>query len=91
MGAATRAILTAAALFVPDADLPPSTITLENGKPLTFGPFTVTPVLVDHSAYAHRGRAAWTTPQARKLAERDPWRFHRLARRTTACQCDARE
>lgn len=51
MGAATQAILTAAAPFVPDAYLPPSTITMKNGKPLTFGPFTVTPTLVDHSAY----------------------------------------
>ncbi|GJE19291.1 MBL fold metallo-hydrolase [Methylobacterium marchantiae] len=51
MGAATKAILTAAAPFVPGAYLPPSTITLESGKPLTFGPFTVTPILVDHSAY----------------------------------------
>ena len=51
MGAATQAILTAAAPFVPDAYLPPSTITMANGKPLTFGPFTVTPILVDHSAY----------------------------------------
>lgn len=51
MGAGTRAILMAAAPFVPDAYLPPSTITMANGKPLTFGPFTVTPILVDHSAY----------------------------------------
>ncbi|MCJ2132400.1 MBL fold metallo-hydrolase [Methylobacterium sp. E-045] len=51
MGAATQSILTVAAPFVPNVYLPSSTITMENGRPLTFGPFTVTPILVDHSAY----------------------------------------
>lgn len=51
MGAATHRILAAAAPFVPDTHLPENVVHIEDGVPLTFGPFTVTPFLVDHSAY----------------------------------------
>ena len=51
MGAATLGILQAAATFVPDSYVPTNTVTLAEVRPLTFGPFTVTPILVDHSAY----------------------------------------
>lgn len=54
-GAATTRILRAAAPFVP-RPLPAAFQAqggpvLENGVPLTLGPFRVTPTLVDHSAY----------------------------------------
>ncbi|WP_082528847.1 MBL fold metallo-hydrolase [Methylobacterium sp. Leaf466] len=51
LGAATLRILQAASAFVPDCHVPANTITLTDRQPLTFGPFTVTPILVDHSAY----------------------------------------
>jgi ribonuclease J len=51
MGAATRRILHAAAPFVPNPFTPENTIELSDGVPVTFGPFTVTPYLVDHSAF----------------------------------------
>jgi ribonuclease J len=52
MGAAARRILTAAAPFIRDR-LPPPVFgwDFEHQKPLQIGPFTVTPYLVDHSAY----------------------------------------
>jgi ribonuclease J len=52
MGAAARRILTAAAPFIRDR-LPPPAFgwAFEHEQPLQIGPFTVTPYLVDHSAY----------------------------------------
>ena len=54
-GAATRRIMRAAAAFVPRA-IPHGTENddapdLEDRKPLRIGPFTITPFLVDHSAF----------------------------------------
>jgi ribonuclease J len=54
MGAATRRILQAAAAFVPRPApfaAQPAQMELEDRKPLQIGPFTITPYLVDHSAY----------------------------------------
>ena len=51
LGAATHRILKAAASFVPRPYVPASPIEFASGQPLTFGPFRVTPHLVDHSAY----------------------------------------
>ena len=51
LGAATLAILKAAATFVPDCHVPTNTVPLADRQPLRLGPFTVTPYLVDHSAY----------------------------------------
>jgi ribonuclease J len=51
LGAATHRILQAAAPFVPRPWLPRNPIEFASGDTLTFGPFRVTPVLVDHSAY----------------------------------------
>jgi len=52
MGAAARRILTAAAPFMLHPYPPPSSgWDFEHGNPLEIGPFTVTPYLVDHSAY----------------------------------------
>ena len=51
LGAATHRILQAAAPFVPRPYLPARPVEFESGQPLTFGPFRVTPHLVDHSAY----------------------------------------
>lgn len=51
MGAATRRILHAAAPFVPNPFAPEGTIDLADGVPLMIGPFTITPYLVDHSAF----------------------------------------
>jgi ribonuclease J len=51
IGKAAQAILEAADLFTP-AGLRLSNVThLENRKPIALGPFTITPFLVDHSAY----------------------------------------
>jgi ribonuclease J len=51
LGAATHRILRAAAPFVPRPWLPAKAVEFTSGVPLTFGPFRVTPFLVDHSAY----------------------------------------
>jgi ribonuclease J len=51
MGAATRRILHAAAPFVPNPFTPENSTELSDSVPVTFGPFTVTPYLVDHSAF----------------------------------------
>lgn len=52
MGAAARRILIAAGPFMPNKYTPPPTgWDFESEKPIRIGPFTVTPYLVDHSAY----------------------------------------
>jgi ribonuclease J len=51
LGAATHRILKAAAPFVPNPYFPTNAIEFTKGMPLEFGPFRVTPHLVDHSAY----------------------------------------
>lgn len=51
LGAATLRILQAAAPFVPRPYVPANPIEFTSGTPLQFGPFRVTPHLVDHSAY----------------------------------------
>ena len=52
MGPAARRILTAAAPFMHNQTPPPATgWDYESGKPIEIGPFSVTPYLVDHSAY----------------------------------------
>ena len=51
MGAATERILCAAAPFVPGAATMQAAGHLVDGQPLALGPFTVTPYLVDHSAF----------------------------------------
>ncbi|MEI6167706.1 MAG: MBL fold metallo-hydrolase [bacterium] len=51
MGAASERILAAAAVFTQSGGTFEKVIHLEDRKPLTLGPFTITPYLVDHSAY----------------------------------------
>ena len=51
LGAATHRILAAAAPFVPRPWLPLNPVAFTSGQTLSFGPFRVTPMLVDHSAY----------------------------------------
>lgn len=51
MGAATARIMSAAAPFVPNSFVPEVTFELTDRKALQIGPFTITPYLVDHSAY----------------------------------------
>lgn len=51
LGAATHRILKAAQPFLPKPYVPHQAIEFSSGKPLTFGPFTIKPHLVDHSAY----------------------------------------
>lgn len=51
MGAATARIMQAAAPFVPNAFAPHVSYELADRKPLQIGAFTITPYLVDHSAY----------------------------------------
>jgi ribonuclease J len=51
LGAVTHRIFKAAAPFIPRPYVPQNTVELRDRTPLTFGPFKVTPYLVDHSAY----------------------------------------
>ncbi len=51
MGAATQRILKAAAPFVPQGYAPDDTIDLADRRVVQIGPFSITPYLVDHSAY----------------------------------------
>jgi ribonuclease J len=51
MGAAAERILQAAADFTPSGGTFKNVTHLENNKPIKLGPFTITPYLVDHSAY----------------------------------------
>lgn len=51
LGAATHRILAAAAPFVPRPYVPAKPIEFSSGVPMQFGPFRITPHLVDHSAY----------------------------------------
>lgn len=52
MGAAARRILAAASPFLRGSwSIPPSGWDFKSGTPLSIGPFTVTPYIVDHSAY----------------------------------------
>jgi len=51
LGAATHRILQAAAPFVPKPYVPASAVEFTSGVSLEFGPFRITPHLVDHSAY----------------------------------------
>ena len=51
MGAATERILRAAKVFTPSGLEFRNVLHLEHRKPLSVGPFTVTPYLNDHSAY----------------------------------------
>lgn len=51
IGEKAKRILAAASLFTPSGVVFNETITLIDREPLTLGPFTITPYLVDHSAY----------------------------------------
>jgi ribonuclease J len=51
MGAATARIMSAAAPFVPNFFVPNVSFQLSDRKTLQIGPFSITPYLVDHSAY----------------------------------------
>ena len=51
LGAATHRIFQAAAPFLPRSYVPENTLELRDRTPISFGPFKVTPYLVDHSAY----------------------------------------
>ena len=51
MGAAARRIIEAAAPWVPGSLIPPGGPILENRRQFDWGPFRITPFLVDHSAF----------------------------------------
>ncbi|MFG1243884.1 MBL fold metallo-hydrolase [Xanthobacter sp. V7C-4] len=51
MGAGTERILAAASFFIRDVPALKADAHLQDGHPLAVGPFTVTPHLVDHSAF----------------------------------------
>lgn len=51
MGAATARIMSAAAPFVPNFFVPDVSFELSDRKTIQIGPFSITPHLVDHSAY----------------------------------------
>ncbi len=63
MGEATERILREAAFFLRDRFAPRASAHLRDRVPLTIGPFTITPYLVDHSAfdaYALLVEAGWS-------------------------------
>jgi ribonuclease J len=51
IGKAAQSILAAANVFTPGGTTFKNVVYLEDRKPLTLGPFTILPFLVDHSAY----------------------------------------
>ncbi|WP_186415480.1 MBL fold metallo-hydrolase [Pannonibacter sp. P2PFMT1] len=51
LGTATHRIFQAAAPFLPRSYVPENTLELRDRTPMSFGPFKVTPYLVDHSAF----------------------------------------
>jgi ribonuclease J len=51
VGKAAASILAAAEVFTPSGITLSNVIYLEDRQPITMGPFTITPYLVDHSAY----------------------------------------
>jgi ribonuclease J len=51
IGKAAQSILAAADLFTPGGTTLENVLYLEDQKPITLGPFTIVPFLVDHSAY----------------------------------------
>jgi ribonuclease J len=51
IGQAAQRILEAASVFVPGEVRMDNTTPLQDGKPIPLDPFTITPFLVDHSAY----------------------------------------
>ena len=51
MGAATQRILAAAAVFTPSGATFDHVTHLADRKPISLGPFSITPLLMDHSAY----------------------------------------
>lgn len=51
MGAGTERILAAASFFIRDVPALKAAAHLEDGRPLSLGPFIITPHLVDHSAF----------------------------------------
>ncbi|HEY0960136.1 MAG TPA: MBL fold metallo-hydrolase [Novosphingobium sp.] len=51
LGRGAQRLLDAAAPFAPNSALPQAITPYEDRKPFTVGPFTITPYLMDHSAY----------------------------------------
>ncbi|MEP9356762.1 MBL fold metallo-hydrolase [Xanthobacter sp. KR7-65] len=51
MGAGTERILAAASFFIPDVPALKAAAHLQDNRPLSIAPFTITPHLVDHSAF----------------------------------------
>ena len=51
MGAAAQQIMATAAIFTPSGGTFEHVIHLSNRKPISLGPFVITPFLMDHSAY----------------------------------------
>jgi len=84
MGAAGRRILEAASPWMRDPVVPSAGPVLEDRTAFVWGPFTITPYLVDHSAYD--GYALLIEADGRKVFYsgdfrghgRTPWRFQRI-------------
>jgi len=51
LGRGAQSLLDAAAPFAPNSALPQAIMPYDDRKPFTVGPFTITPYLMDHSAY----------------------------------------
>jgi ribonuclease J len=84
MGEATERILKAAAEFTPSGGTFKHVTHLKDNTPLNLGPFTITPYLVDHSAYdayamliEADGKRLFYTGDLRGHG-RTQWRFERL-------------
>jgi ribonuclease J len=81
-GQATERILREAAFFSPSTRTFPVAGHLHDGRPIELGPFTVTPVLVDHSAYD--AYALIVEAGGRRLAYSGDLRAHGRKRSTGA-------
>ena len=67
IGAAAQSILEAADLFTPAGLKLQNVVHMEHRRPIDLGPFTITPYLVDHSAYD--AYAVLVEADGRKLAK----------------------
>ena len=90
LGAAGRRILEAASPWMPEPMIPARGAVLVDGRTFDWGPFRITPFLVDHSAYD--GYALLVEADGKRLLYsgdfrghgRTPWRFERMLKNPPA-------
>ena len=94
MGAATHRIMEAAAPFIPGMSVPGTVRHMADRTPFALGPFRITPMTVDHSAYdayallvEADGRRLLYSGDLRAMAARAPCSNAWSARRHTRSTC----